>query len=187
MNGDRLLLSLSAGKDSIALMDIMSTLAEEWSLTLGVFHLNHLSRGMESDSDEEFVRNLAKTYQLKLYCERFDCAGRPRGSSFEEFSREKRYGLLNGIARAESWDKIATAHTGSDNIETVLMRILRGTGIHGLRGIEPIRSKLIRPLLPLTSADVYAHLTDRGLKWREDRSNADPRFLRNSCGTISTP
>jgi tRNA(Ile)-lysidine synthase len=178
-SGERLLLSLSAGKDSVALLDIMSMIAREWSLTIGVFHLNHLSRGAESDADERFVRDLALAHKLRLYSERFDCTNRPKGYSFEEFSRETRYRLLNRIAGEESWDKIVTAHTGSDNAETVLMRIMRGTGIHGLRGIEPIRGKLIRPLLPLTSGDVYRHLAERKLQWREDASNSDTVFLRN--------
>lgn len=177
--GDRLIFSLSAGKDSVALLDIMSSIADEWSLTMGVFHLNHLSRGAESYADEEFVRSLAKGRNLKLYCERFDCLKRPRGYSFEEFSRETRYRYLADIARDGSWDKIVTAHTGSDNVETIVMRILRGTGLHGLRGIEPIRGNMIRPMLPLTSGEVYGYLTDRALEWREDESNSDIRFLRN--------
>ncbi len=177
--GDRLLLSLSAGKDSIALLDILSSLAEEFALTMGIFHLNHLSRGTESNADEEFVKKLAESHKLQLYCKRFNCLKRPAGYSFEEFSRETRYRYLTDIALDGAWDKIVTAHTGSDNVETIFMRILRGTGIHGLRGIEPKRGNLIRPMLPLTSGDVYNYLSARALKWREDESNSDNRYLRN--------
>nr|MBP7603922.1 tRNA(Ile)-lysidine synthetase [Spirochaetota bacterium] len=81
---DRLLLSLSAGKDSVALLDIMSQLADSLELTLGIFHMNHLSRGKDSDDDERFVMELAKSKGLKLYIERIDCAARPRGKSFED-------------------------------------------------------------------------------------------------------
>jgi len=176
---DRLLLSLSAGKDSMALLDIMCKLAGQMSLTLGVFHLNHLARGADSDGDEAFVTDLAGLKGIRLYAERLDCTMRPRGKSFEEYSRERRYEMLAGIARSDSWTRIATAHTLSDNSETVLMRILRGTGIHGLRGIDPIRGIFIRPLLGLNSEEIYAYLRENELEWREDGSNADSRFLRN--------
>ena len=176
---DRLLLSLSAGKDSVALLDIMSQLADSLELTLGIFHMNHLSRGKDSDDDERFVTELAKSKGLKLYIERIDCAARPRGKSFEDYARDQRYGMLDEIARGDSWTRVATAHTRSDNSETVLMRILRGTGMHGLRGIDPVRGPLVRPLLRLSSSEVYAYLRMRGLEWREDGSNNDPTFLRN--------
>mgnify|MGYP005839217581 CR=1 FL=1 len=178
-NRERLLLSLSAGKDSVALLDIMSRLADSLELTLGIFHLNHLARGKDSDDDEKFVIRLAKSKGLKLYIERVDCTVRPRGKSFEDFARDKRYELLNEIACVDSWTRVATAHTMSDNSETVLMRILRGTGIHGLRGIDPVRGVLVRPLLRLSSSEVYAYLRLRELEWREDESNNDSRFLRN--------
>jgi len=151
---DRILLSLSAGKDSVALLDIMSQLAESLELTLGIFHLNHLSRGKESDDDEYFVKELAEQKGLRLYVKRIDCSVRPSGKSFEDFSRDRRYQMLHEIAGADSWTRVATAHTMSDNSETVLMRILRGTGVHGMRGIDPVRGTLIRPLLILSSSEV---------------------------------
>ncbi len=178
--GNRLLLSLSAGKDSMALLHILMALRDVLMINFEIFHLNHKSRGEASDADEMCVHELAKRLGLPLTIERIDVrCTRPGGSSFEEHARNVRYALAEEIARKRHCDAIATAHTLDDSVETVIMRIFQGTGIHGLCGIEPRRGIIIRPLLCLSSDDVYAYVRARGIQWREDETNRDVRYVRN--------
>lgn len=177
---NRLLLCLSAGKDSMALLHILMALRNELSLDFEIFHLNHLSRGEASDADEMFLAELAKRLDLYITVEHVDVMRtRPGGSSFEEHARNVRYALAKEIARKRRCDAIATAHTLDDSIETVIMRIFQGTGVRGLCGIEPRRGILIRPILCLSSKEVYAYLQARGIQWREDDTNLDARYVRN--------
>lgn len=178
--GDRILLSLSAGKDSMALFDIMLRMSRELSLELAVFHLNHLLRGEESDGDERFLAGFAADRGVPCYIERADVAAeRPGGTSVEEYARERRYRLLEDLRLRLGFSRIATAHTADDSVETVLMRIFSGTGIHGLAGILPKRGAVIRPLLACSSDMIYDYLRERGIPWREDSSNRDTVYLRN--------
>ena len=178
--GDRVLLALSAGKDSMCLLHLMHELRHEFECGLGIFHCNHCLRGGEADEDEEMIRRLAR--QLHLPCDIARCevrALRGPGRSLEEAARELRYRLLREAAKAGGYDRIATAHTESDHVETILMRIFTGTGIHGLAGIPIERDGIIRPLRCLTSEDVRDFLSARGIAWREDHSNHDLSFTRN--------
>jgi tRNA(Ile)-lysidine synthase len=178
--GEKVLLSLSAGKDSMALLHILRELGDELPVHLSIFHLNHAARGDESDGDEEFLRGTAELLGIPFRGERFDiAASRPPGRSFEDYAREVRYRFLGESAAREGCTAIATAHTLDDSVETVIMRVFEGTGIHGLAGIEPKRGSVIRPLLCLESEEVYAYLRERGIAWREDSSNLDTKHLRN--------
>jgi len=178
--GERVLLSLSAGKDSMALLHLMGTLREEYSLDLGIFHLNHKTRGADSDEDEIFLRERAKVLHVPLYCRQYDfLAKQPSGMSFEDYARKIRYQLLSSIAADVGFTRICTAHNSDDQVETILMRILTGTGFHGLRGISPSRDMIIRPLLWATTEEIYSYLKENGIQWREDRSNAENHYLRN--------
>ncbi len=177
--GDRVLLSLSAGKDSMALLDIMERLKENLGIVVGIFHLNHLTRGSESDEDEQFVSALAEKKGMEYHKAHFNFTSRPAKSSFEEYARMVRYSCLESLAADHNYNRIATAHTRSDNAETVFMRIFTGTGVAGLRGIEAVRGRIIRPLLFLSSDEIYRHLRDSGIAWREDQSNKDTGFVRN--------
>ena len=177
-SGDRVLLCASAGKDSMALLDIMLALRDELGIEIALFHMNHGVRGAESDADERMVRERAAASGLELHV-----AAMPerhvKGESFEDFARECRYREAARFAGERSCSRIATAHTLDDQAETMLMRIFYGTGIHGLAGMAPRRETIIRPLLCLTSQEVYAYLESRGISWREDRTNSDPAFFRN--------
>ncbi len=178
--GDRLLLSLSAGKDSVFLLHLITLLREEEGIEAGIFHLNHMMRGRESDRDEEFVRILGERHGMETHICRHDfAAGRTAGISFEEDARNVRYRMLAEIADSGNYSVIATAHSRDDQVETLLMRIFTGTGIHGLRGIVPRRGNIIRPLLPVTAGQIYEYLRDRGIEWREDSTNEDPAYARN--------
>jgi len=178
--GERILLALSAGKDSMTLLDIFFRLKSDLSIDIGIFHLNHMMRGMESDDDESFVSDVARRNKIELFVHRFDFKNNiPHGRSFEEYAREKRYELLELTRAQNDFHKIATAHNRDDNIETILMRIFTGTGIYGLRGIDFKREKIIRPLLVLSSEEIYGYLDEKRLEWREDSSNKDEKYLRN--------
>jgi tRNA(Ile)-lysidine synthase len=186
--GDRILLSLSAGKDSMALFDIMLRMRREFSLELAVFHLNHLLRGAESDGDERFLADFMAEKGVPCYSERADVAAeRPGGTSLEEYAREKRYRLLEDLRLRLGFPRIATAHSRDDSVETVIMRIFSGTGIHGLTGILPKRGVVIRPLLACSSDMIYAYLRERGICWREDSTNRDTAYLRNFVRSIVIP
>jgi tRNA(Ile)-lysidine synthase len=135
-------------------------------------------RGAESQADAEFVGNLASDLNLPFHLERADLSDFDR--NLEQAGRKARLALFRKLIREGQADRIATAHTATDQAETVLLRLLRGTGTTGLSGIRPVTSDgRIRPLLSVQRADVESYLTTRGLKWREDSSNASSRFLRN--------
>ena len=177
---DKILLSLSAGKDSMFMLHLMIKLQLEFSFDMGIFHLNHLTRGDETDKDEKFVGNLSLKYNIPCHMERFDFKkNRISGVSFEEHARDIRYSLLEKISVTEHYTKIATAHNMNDNAETVLMRIFTGTGIVGLKGILPATGKIIRPVLFADKDEIYSYLEDQKIEWREDLSNKENIYLRN--------
>ncbi len=178
-SGDRVLLSLSAGKDSMILLDIIGKIEKELGFSSAIFHLNHLARGISSDEDENFLQTLAVNRGMEFYCEKHDFTVDDDKGSFEERARKVRYELLHETAEKSRFNRIATAHNNNDNVETILMRILLGTGIHGLRGIPIRRGKIIRPLLCLSQNEIYAYLDSVGITWREDESNRENLYLRN--------
>jgi tRNA(Ile)-lysidine synthase len=182
--------AVSGGPDSVALLRALLTLRPA-SAPLVVAHLNHQLRGADSDADEAFVTALharlaAERATLTLCCERIDVAARARveGDNLESVARRVRYGWLAGVARAAGAGWVATGHTADDQAETVLHRLLRGTGLKGLCGIPARRElapgvEVVRPLLRVTRARVLAFLRSVGQDFREDASNADLRFTRN--------
>lgn len=185
---DSILLSLSAGKDSMALLDIMMRLQDDLYFDLSIFHLNHMMRGVESDGDEDFLRNVAQENGLKIFIRRYDFRKKmPVGESFEDFARRVRYDQLSELCREEGFQKIATGHSLDDNCETLLMRIFSGTGIYGLSGIRPRRGNIIRPLLILSSEDIYNYLLAKNIRWREDSSNRDSDYQRNYIRNVLMP
>ncbi len=174
--------AVSGGADSVALL---RALCQVGVGPLTVAHLNHRSRGAESDADEAFVRDLAAGLGLDFRAKSEDVAA--RGGNFEEAARRVRYEFFAEVAAGIGAAWVATGHTADDQAETVLHRLVRGTGIQGLRGIAasavtanpPTAPVLIRPLLTVTRADVLAYLAELGQPFREDLSNADPHFTRN--------
>lgn len=178
--GDKVLLSLSAGKDSMAMLHILKKLADILRIELGIFHLNHLLRGEESDKDAEFTESLASEMNIPFYGRSFDFKAEGlAGRSFEEYARNIRYEMLTEIKKNYGYSRIAVAHNLEDNAETVLMRIFSGAGLFGLRGIPSVRDDIIRPLRSCSVKEILAYLRDEGLKWREDASNGDTHYRRN--------
>lgn len=177
---DRILLAVSAGKDSMAMLHMMQQLKDEINFETGLFHLNHMTRGAESDADALFVEKTAHDMGLTCTVRSVDVnAQRPGGVSFEEFARDTRYRLLIETAAENGFSKIATAHNSDDNSETVLMRVLSGTGIRGLRGIPGVRGNIIRPMLRCSADEIYEYLRQNAYSWREDASNSEDHYLRN--------
>ena len=178
-SGDRIILSMSAGKDSVALFYLMERLKNELPFETVIFHLNHLTRGDESDKDEEYLEDLAQKNGVVLYSTKHDFSQSKSRLSFEEEARDIRYSLIEELSVKTGFKKTAIAHNYDDNAETVLMRILSGTGIKGLGGIEANTGKIIRPLLIFTADEIYSYLKNNNIGWREDCSNTDDKYLRN--------
>lgn len=188
LKSERVLLSLSAGKDSMFMLYLLKKLQAELNFEIGIFHLNHLTRGDETDKDESFVIEKSASYNIPCRIERFDFRkNRIPSISFEEQARNIRYSFLNKIAETENYTKIATAHNLNDNAETLLMRILSGTGIAGLKGILPSSGNIIRPVLFADKNEIYTYLKNNNIEWREDLSNEENLYLRNHMRNIIIP
>ncbi|MDY6968987.1 MAG: tRNA lysidine(34) synthetase TilS, partial [Spirochaetota bacterium] len=136
-------------------------------------------RGEESDEDETFMIKVADEKGLDIFIRKFDFSNKTQKASFEEFARYKRYEIANEICNKSGYNLIATAHNKNDNIETIIMRVFQGTGLHGLCGIRNKRDNIIRPILFLSSEEIYSHLKENKIFWREDSSNSENRYLRN--------
>ncbi len=185
-NDVTVLLAISGGADSVALLRAMASLKTEGPGKLHVAHFNHRLRGDESAADEQFVRQLCDNLALECYVgETPDgqtiAAG---GDGLEAAAREARYEFLTQTAQRLGARYVVTAHTADDQAETILHRILRGTGIGGLSGMARARrlgpaTTLIRPLLETRRADLVGYLSDLGQPFRSDSSNADTRLTRN--------
>lgn len=169
---DKVVCAVSGGADSVALLFGMYLLREKLQLDLSAAHFNHHLRGAESDGDEAFVRDFCAGYGIPLYLGGGQVRAGKKG--LEAAARESRYAFLRTLP-----GKIATAHTADDNAETVLMHLLRGTGLKGLGGIAPVNGNLIRPMLGITRQQVEDFLAEYHLPHREDSSNAGDAFLRN--------
>ena len=172
--GDTVIAAVSGGSDSIALLFGLYLLKDKLGITLEAVHFNHniRSRGEEALRDENFVREFCDRYDIPLYVGSAYVTAGEKG--LEAAARDARYAYFRNLK-----GKVATAHTADDNAETVLMHLVRGTGLKGLGGIAPIRGKLIRPMLTCTQADVNAFLEEWCLPHMEDSGNHGDAFLRN--------
>jgi tRNA(Ile)-lysidine synthase len=179
--GDSLIVALSGGADSTALLDLLAHLPD-FNLKLIVAHLNHGLRGAESDADEEFCRTLAETYALPFATQRVDVKkmAQVRRLNLEDAGRRARIEFFDALSIRQGAAAVVLAHHADDQAETVLMRLLRGSGMSGLSGM-PYRNDrgYLRPLLDVPRAEIEQYLHDRDLHWREDASNRDTAFLRN--------
>ncbi len=172
VSGDSVICAVSGGADSMALLWGLYLLREKLNITLSAAHFNHNLRGEESQRDEAFVREFCDRFDIPLYVESGDVTAGKKG--LEAAARDARYAYLSTLP-----GKIATAHTADDNAETVLMHMVRGTGLKGLGGIAPVRGKLIRPMLTCTRQQVLLFLEEYHISYVEDSSNAGNDFLRN--------
>lgn len=178
--GDKVLLALSGGADSTALLHLFLEIRPRLGLELAVAHLNYGLRGSASEADAEFVRSLAVDYHLPCVVETLSPPDRPKGGNVQARAREQRYRFFQRIGDSLGVQRIALGHTRNDQAETVLLRLLRGSGALGLAAIPVSRAdRFIRPLLSIEREDLRAYLRSRGVGWREDSSNRDLRFARN--------
>ena len=191
--GDRVGVAVSGGADSVALLRILLELRPDLGIVLCAVHLNHQLRGDESDADQEFVSKLAAAHELQFICESVDAKAHASANklSLETAARKLRYDFFNKVLISENLGRIATAHTLDDQAETVLLKLVRGTGTRGLAGIYPSRSSqhsstgilrnkaVVRPLLGVRRLDIEAYLSEMKQVWREDSSNHELRHTRN--------
>ena len=175
--GDSITVALSGGADSMALLDVLYKNRERFKIKLSAAHLNHKLRGEESDRDEAFVADYCKKLGIKLMAESADVAGyaAKNGKSIEQAAREIRYDFLARV----SVGKIATAHTASDNAETVLINLTRGTALKGAAGIPPVRDNFIRPLYFCTRAEIENYCKENNVPFVTDSSNLTDDYTRN--------
>lgn len=180
--GDSVLVGVSGGPDSVALLHIILSLTQRFSLRVGVAHLNHCLRQKDSDDDAEFVASLARKLDLPCYIKKEDVRKyrHEKKLSLEEAARIVRYRFFESIAEKYMFNKIALGHNADDNAELVIMNLLRGSGPVGISGIPPVRNgEIIRPLIKLTKSEILEFLAVNKLKFVLDKSNNDQRYLRN--------
>ncbi len=174
--GARIGVAVSGGADSVALLHMLLEL--DWHVSITVLHLNHGLRGEESDGDAAFVEALARRLDCACVVERVRLD--TTGGNLEQAGRHARLSFFERMRKERGLDKVATAHTRSDQAETVLFRFLRGAGTTGLSAILPVTAEgLVRPLIETSRREVLQYLASRKIEWREDRSNLDTRFSRN--------
>jgi tRNA(Ile)-lysidine synthase len=179
--GDSVVIACSGGSDSVGLVHVLCGLRDQWNFNLVIAHYNHKLRP-EAEQDQQFVGKLAAKFSVPFVSESGDVRAyaREKKLNVEEAGRDLRYRFLQKTAREHDSCKIATGHTMTDQAETVLMRILRGTGGHGLGGIRPKTEKgVVRPLILVTRSEVFKYLEKNKIEYRVDESNFDTRFLRN--------
>lgn len=178
--GERVIVAVSGGPDSVCLLDILNTLGEEWETPLVVAHFNHGLRPREDARETRFVHDLARAMGLPFVEEKGDVLSSGESASLEERARDARYAFLEKVRIRHRAQKIALGHTLNDQAETVLMRLARGSGPTGLAGIPPVRDGVfIRPLIGVKRDQVLSYLKDRTLSYVTDSSNQETRFLRN--------
>lgn len=185
---DRIVIGVSGGPDSIALLHILWQLSEEYSLILRVAHLNHMQRGQESKEDAEHTLKFANELSIPVISEEIDIKAikekEAKDGPLTDVARKIRYDFLKRVAKGFNANKIAVGHHADDLVETILMNLIRGTGPEGLKGIAPIRKideavLLIRPLIKISSLQIHQYLSAHHLEFRTDSSNLKPIFLRN--------
>jgi len=181
-SGDRVIVAVSGGPDSTALLHILTALRYDLGIGLFIAHVNHNLR-KASGQDERFVKNLADRFNLPFHSTSIRLRKKKKKSSIEELAREARLRFFIRLAKREKAECIALGHNRDDLAETVLMRILRGTGLLGLRAILPKRKiegvTLIRPLLEVRRKEIESFLKKRNLKFCRDATNSKPEFFRN--------
>jgi len=211
-SGDAAIVAVSGGPDSICLLHVLNLIKEELNFTIYAAHVNHMIR-KEADEETEYVQKFCKDIGVECFVKKADVLkiAKQEKKGIEETGRDVRYQFFDEVAKElnmvnalnqgrialpnsyiptflHSYIKIATAHNNNDKIETVIMNILRGSGISGLRGIEPVRdNKYIRPLIDIDRAEIEAYCKENNLKPKYDKSNSDNNYTRNKIRNIVIP
>ncbi len=177
-NKSKLLLAVSGGVDSVVMLDVLSNLGYENAV---IAHCNFNLRGKESDEEEEFVKHLAAKYGLDIYVKHFDTLeyASNKKISVEMAARNLRYSWFETLRKGLNADKIVVAHNKNDFVETIILNMLRGTGIKGLRGILPQNGNVVRPLLCVSRQEIESYAQKQGIKYKNDSSNFSIKYRRN--------
>ncbi len=180
-HGDKIIIAVSGGPDSICLFDILNQIKQQFELSLIIAHVNHGIRNRESEIEARFVR--LKSFHRNLPFEQLSISvpaiAREKGLSIEQAGRTLRYHFFKDILHRYQAKKIALGHHADDQVETVLMRIVRGSGLQGLRGIPAKRNVFIRPLIECSRQEIEAYCQRRKIAYCVDSSNREPMYLRN--------
>lgn len=181
VENDNIILGLSGGPDSMALLHILIWIKEKVSFNLILAHVNHGVRGQEALKDEMFVKKVAKELNLEYFSTRVDMIGlaKEEGISSEEAGRKLRYGFFREIIKKKGKGKIAVAHNKKDQAETLLMRIMRGTGIDGLKGMDFQTDDIIRPILDIDRWEIEEYIEDENIETVLDKTNLETIYTRN--------
>ena len=190
-NGDKLVLAVSGGPDSIAMLNILKELREEQSklnFEIVVAHINHMIR-KEAKEDEEYVRDYCEKNKIQFYSKSIDVQKIANNNKIgtEEAGRIVRYEFFDEILEKTNSNKVAIAHNKNDKAETIIMNLLRGSGVSGLKGIEPRRGKYIRPLIECERYEIEKYCEEQKLNPRIDKTNFENEYTRNKIRNIVIP
>lgn len=188
-SGEKVVVAVSGGPDSMALLNALINLKEKLQCELIVAHVNHMIRSV-ADSETEYVKEFCKSKGIECLVKKVDVISLANEKKIgtEEAGRIVRYEFFDEVLNKVNADKIAIAHNANDNAETVLMNVLRGSGISGLKGIEPIRdNKFIRPLIEIERADIEKYCEEKTLNPKFDESNKDNTYTRNKIRNVLIP
>lgn len=180
--GDKIIVGVSGGPDSMCLLHILKSISKEYCIEVVAAHINHCLRGEEAEKDEEYVKDFCRKNNLKFYSAKIDInkLAKEKNLSCETAGREARYSFFKKVMKDINGTKVALAHNANDQCETILMRIMRGTGIEGLAGIKPIRDNIyIRPLINITRDEIEEYCASNDLNPRIDKTNLETIYTRN--------
>lgn len=189
-SGDKIILGVSGGPDSIAMLDILRQLMSELKFDIFVVHINHNIRGKDADEDEKYVKEYCQKYNIKFFAKKIDVPTIAKNEKIgtEEAGRKVRYEYFEEILKETKSNKIAIAHNKNDKVETIIMHLLRGSGISGLKGIEPIRgNKFIKPLIECDRQEIEKYCRENNLQPRIDKTNFENEYTRNKIRNIVIP
>lgn len=190
-DGDKIVLGVSGGPDSMCMLDMMRRLKEEKNINFEIYvaHINHMIRE-EAIDDEKYVQNYCLKHNIEFFVKRADVQkiANNKKMGTEEAGRKVRYDFFEEVLQKTGSNKIAIAHNKNDKIETIIMHLLRGSGLSGLKGIEPIRdNKYIRPLIECERQEIEQYCEDRNLQPRIDKTNFENEYTRNKIRNIVIP
>ena len=187
-NGDKIVVAVSGGPDSMCLLNILKNLRPKFSTELFVAHINHMIRE-EADSETEYVKKYCEKNNIKCFIKRANVLemAKEQKKGTEEMGRIVRYDFFEYVANEVSANKIAIAHTENDNAETILMNLMRGASLEGLKGIEPIRGKYIRPLIECNREEIEKYCEINKLDPKFDKTNNDNTYTRNKIRNLLIP
>ena len=188
-NGEKVVVAVSGGPDSICLLNILNNIKDKLNIKIVVAHVNHSLRE-EANEETEYVKNFCKKLNIECYIKKVDILeiSKKKKIGTEEAGRKERYNFFDEVFSKTKSDRIATAHNLNDNAETVLMNIIRGSGLSGLKGIEKVRDyKYIRPLIEISRKEIEEYCKENKLEPKYDKSNKENIYTRNKIRNILIP